>query len=167
MAVAILNRQRRLSLNRQELEEFSASVLKALGLTALDLTLVFVSDPRMRSLNRDYRGKNKATDVLSFSYNETVVLQRGPLPLLELAAGDYLGDVVISVETAARNAELLGLTFDYEVKRLIIHGVLHLCGYDHEADDGEMFRLERRLRRRLLRRDVKVTCGVAAERDGN
>lgn len=167
MGVSVINRQRRLRLDRQALEEFALNLLQALGLPELDLTLVFVSDKRMRLLNRNYRGKDKPTDVLSFSYAEDAVLQRGSLPVLGLASGDYLGDVIISVETAARDAEQLGLTFDDEVKRLIIHGVLHLCGYDHEVDDGEMFRLERRLRRRLLRRGMRAAHKVAAERDGN
>lgn len=167
MGVAIINRQRRLRLDRQMLRQFGLSVLKALSLPDLEVSIVFVSDRRMRLLNRNYRGKDKTTDVLSFSYAEDRVLQLGSLPVLGLVAGDYLGDVVISVEMAARDAEQLGLTFDDEVKRLIIHGMLHLCGYDHEVDDGEMLRLEQKLRRRLLGRGVRATQRVAAKRDGN
>ena len=87
-----------------------------------------------------WRKKSGTTDVLSFpsSQNE-----------FEKAEGVILGDVVISVEQAARQARERGLSFDEEVSQLILHGLLHLCGYDHEQDDGEMNRLELRLRRRL------------------
>ncbi len=67
----------------------------------------------------------------------------------EQLSGATLGDVVISVEQAARQADEHGLTFEDEVAQLILHGLLHLCGYDHETDDGEMNALELRLRRRL------------------
>lgn len=67
----------------------------------------------------------------------------------EKAEGLSLGDVVISVEQAARQASEHGLEFDEEVSQLILHGLLHLCGYDHETDEGEMSRLELSLRRRL------------------
>lgn len=99
----------------------------------------------MRFLNRDYRGFDKPTDVLSFAYHEAPE---------DFAAGneaEHLGDVVISVETAQRYAGELGVTFEREIEHLIIHGTLHLAGYDHETDNGEMNRLERKLRKELLR----------------
>ena len=96
-------------------------------------------DERMRLLNRDFRGKDKPTDVLSFGWDD---LTNG---------GDeaYLGDIVISVETARRQAERRRSTLDNELRVLTLHGFLHLLGYDHETDDGEMRRIEYRLRRRL------------------
>ncbi|HEU5459217.1 MAG TPA: rRNA maturation RNase YbeY, partial [Pyrinomonadaceae bacterium] len=84
-------------------------------------------------LNQQFRGVDKATDVLSFPADEQ----------------DNLGDVAISVETATRQAKENGLSFDNEVGQLILHGLLHLSGYDHETDNGEMNRLELRLRRKL------------------
>ncbi len=98
----------------------------------------------MQRLNRDYRGIDRPTDVLSFAYHES-----GALPGTLQDAG-HLGDLVISVETAARDAAELGLSFERELEHLVIHGTLHLAGYDHETDNGEMSRLERRLRRILL-----------------
>ena len=99
----------------------------------------------MRELNRDYRGMDKPTDVLSFAYHEA---EDG---IAELGVQRHLGDMVISVETAARYAGELGLTFGREIEHLVIHGTLHLAGYNHETDNGEMNRLEKKLRRELLR----------------
>ena len=86
-------------------------------------------------LNARYRGKDKATDVLSFPG------EGGALGL---------GDIVISVATAARNARAYGRSLPQELDVLALHGFLHVLGYDHETDDGTMDRLERRLRKRLL-----------------
>ncbi len=98
----------------------------------------------MRRLNRDYRGIDRPTDVLSFAYHEGV----------EIAVENetcHIGDVVISVDTASAAAREMGLSFEREIERLVIHGALHLAGYDHETDNGEMNRLERKLREKLLR----------------
>jgi probable rRNA maturation factor len=94
----------------------------------------------MRDLNRRFRGRKGTTDVLSFPSEQDE---------FEKLEGPNLGDVVISLEQAARQAAEHGLEFEGEVAQLILHGLLHLCGYDHEADDGEMNALELRLRRRL------------------
>jgi probable rRNA maturation factor len=107
--------------------------LDAIGKNESSATIAFVSDKRIRQLNRQFRGVDKPTDVLSFPAEEE----------------SNLGDVAISVETAAAQAEESGLSFDDEVAQLILHGLLHLCGYDHETDNGEMNRLELRLRRKL------------------
>jgi probable rRNA maturation factor len=99
----------------------------------------FAGDRTMRALNRDFRGKDKSTDVLSFPGEPT-------------PDGRHLGDIVISVPTAARQAEERGHALEREVKLLLLHGVLHCLGHDHERDGGEMERLESALRRRWLRR---------------
>ena len=98
-----------------------------------EVALVLAGDRTLHRLNRDYRGKDKPTDVLSFPGEE---------------AG--LGDIVISVETAERNARRLGRTLPQEIDVLALHGFLHVLGYDHEKDDGAMDRLEQRLRRKLM-----------------
>ncbi len=104
-----------------------------------ELTIALVGDRKMRDLNRQFRGLNRVTDVLSFPADHD-----GP------AVGDVplLGDVVIATGRAARQARAAGWTDAQEVKRLALHGLLHLLGYDHERDDGRMERLELRLRRR-------------------
>ncbi len=94
----------------------------------------------MRELNRQWRGKQGTTDVLSFPAGKDE---------FDNPDGSVLGDVVISVEQAARQAKENGLTFDHEISQLILHGLLHLCGHDHETDTGEMNRLELRLRKKL------------------
>ena len=104
------------------------------------VTVAFVSDRLMRELNRRWRGKQGTTDVLSFPNEQDE---------FEKLEGSTLGDVVISVEQARRQAAAHDLSFETEVRQLILHGLLHLCGYDHETDNGEMNRLEFRLRRRL------------------
>jgi probable rRNA maturation factor len=94
------------------------------------LTVAVVSDARVRALNRRFRGKDRATDVLSFPAGEPGVL----------------GDVVIAAGVAARQAVKAGHPIQAEFRLLALHGLLHLLGYDHEHDDGRMARLERRLR---------------------
>jgi probable rRNA maturation factor len=97
-----------------------------------DVTVAIVSDRRMRALNREFRGKDYATDVLSFPSN-----QRG-----------FLGDVVIAAGVAKRQAREAGHTIQTELRVLTLHGLLHLLGYDHEGDDGRMARAEARLRKK-------------------
>lgn len=156
MPVEIINQQRKEKIAKKEWGLFALSVLKVLNLEQVEVTIAFVGDRRIKSLNKEFRGINKPTDVLSFSYQsaETTANQQGtentsPNDLASFE-GNYLGDVVISTQTAALYAKKLGLTFDQEVKTLILHGLLHLCGYDHEIDDGEMDELEQKLRKQLL-----------------
>jgi probable rRNA maturation factor len=138
--IEIVNRQRRRKLNTRTWREFGENALQAIGAKKQDVTIVFVGDEAIKELNRRFRGKNYPTDVLSF---------RNQAAPFEAAAEKHLGDVVISVARAAEQAKEHGLSFTAEVKQLILHGLLHLCGYDHEADNGEMNRLELRLRRLL------------------
>jgi rRNA maturation RNase YbeY len=142
--IEVINRQRLREIDRGRAATLSRAVLDRIGRPDAVLTVTFISDRAMRRLNRDYRGIDGPTDVLSFAYHE----DEGK------AASDetrHIGDVVISVETAERYARELGLSFDREIEHLLIHGALHLAGYDHETDDGEMNRLERKLRRELLK----------------
>jgi probable rRNA maturation factor len=133
----IANRQRRVSLDEDDLGAFAARAAAALRLSPDSFTVALVSDRRIAALNRRYRRTPRPTDVLSFP------LQAGG------KKNGYQGDIVISVETARRNAGRLGHGAAEEIKLLILHGLLHLLGYDHERDHGEMSRREHRLRRRL------------------
>jgi probable rRNA maturation factor len=101
------------------------------------VSIALVSDAQMRTLNRRYRRKDYATDVLSFPANPQSLL---PNP--------FLGDIVIARGVARRQARAAGHSITAELKVLTLHGLLHLLGYDHERDNGEMRRVERRLRRR-------------------
>ena len=133
--IEVVNRQRRLKLDTDAWSMFATKALTAIGNTGSSATIAFVSDKRIRELNRQFRGIDKATDVLSFPTD-------GPDEL-------SLGDIAVSVDTAAKQAKENGLSFDDEIAQLILHGLLHLSGYDHETDNGEMNRLEMRLRRKL------------------
>ena len=93
-------------------------------LGAGDVELVFVNDDEMREINREQRGIDKANDVLSFPY--------------EQVPGGLMGSVVISTDTASRVADELGHSIECEIALLFLHGVLHILGYDHEIDDGQM-----------------------------
>jgi probable rRNA maturation factor len=107
------------------------------------VTVLLTTDRAIRRLNRQFRGKNKATDVLSFpAYTHISKVGRHGAP-------EVVGDIAISVQTARKQATTLGHALGVEIKVLMLHGLLHLAGYDHETDDGEMARLEERLRTRL------------------
>ena len=138
--IEVVNRQRKVTIDNQRWETFSATALQVLHGEAQDATVAFVSDRMMRELNRRWRGKTGTTDVLSFPAQQDE---------FEKSGGQTLGDVVISVEQAERQAKENKLTLDEEIAQLILHGLLHLSGYDHSTDDGEMNRLELRLRRKL------------------
>jgi probable rRNA maturation factor len=138
--VEVVSRQRKVPLDCERWRAFAAGALKVVPAGGAGVTVAFVSDRRMRELNRRWRGKRGTTDVLSFPSGQEE---------FERAEGATLGDVVISVEQAARQAAEHGLDFEGEVAQLILHGLLHLCGYDHETDSGEMNALELTLRRRL------------------
>jgi probable rRNA maturation factor len=140
MAPEVVNRQRKIPLDGPRWQAFATKVLQVVPTQAADLTLVFVSDRTMRELNRVWRKKRGTTDVLSFPADQDE---------FEKAAGVQLGDVVISIEQAQRQARENDLTLEDEIAQLVLHGVLHLCGYDHTTDRGEMNRLELRLRRKL------------------
>ena len=93
----------------------------------------------MRGLNKQFRGKNSTTDVLSFPFE----------PDEFDTDENNLGEIIISAEQAERQAKENHLTFEREIKQLILHGILHLCGFDHETDDGEMNARELKYRDKL------------------
>ena len=136
LSVVLLNRQRRRRVSPARLRRVLGGAARALRVGG-EVALVLAGDRMLHRLNRAYRGKDRPTDVLSF-------------PGEGGEAG--LGDVVISVETAKRNARSAGRTLARELDVLALHGFLHVLGYDHETDGGTMDRLERRLRKRLLGR---------------
>jgi probable rRNA maturation factor len=138
--IEVVNRQRKMPLDCEHWQTFAEKALAILPCNAAGVTVAFVSDRAMRELNRLWRHKQGTTDVLSFPAEQDE---------FEKVDGPKLGDVVISVEQAARQAKENGLSFVQEVSQLILHGLIHLCGYDHSTDEGEMDRLELRLRKKL------------------
>lgn len=142
--IEVVSRQRLYPINRADIARLARQVLDRINRPTATATISFIRDKAMRQMNRDYRGIDAPTDVLSFAYHETDAEVSFSPP------DAHLGDVIISVETAARYAQKLGLSFATEIRTLVIHGTLHLAGYDHETDNGEMNRLERRLQKELL-----------------
>jgi len=127
------------NVDHQRLQARAEQVLRELERSGAELSIALVDDATIAELNQTYRSKSGPTDVLSFSQLEGEHVE---------LAGNLLGDVVISLETTARQARAAHRSFDSEVAKLLIHGILHLVGYDHERDDEAriMQRLERRLR---------------------
>jgi probable rRNA maturation factor len=136
--IEVVNRQRRRKIDPEPWREFAAKALREIEAGEHEATIAFVSNVTMRSLNKRFRGLDKTTDVLSFPSES----EAEELP-------NNLGDIAISVEQAELQSRQNGLTLDHEISQLILHGLLHLCGYDHETDSGEMNRLELRLRKKL------------------
>jgi probable rRNA maturation factor len=145
----IVNRQRAARLARPPLESFLRRVKNELGLEEAGLTVRLVSDAEISRMNETFRKKKGPTDVLSFP----MVARRRPVRLRRgsrtVRAGEYLGDIAISPATAKRYAKKNGRKLSSELQVLILHGVLHLLGYDHETDRGKMDRIEQKLRKRL------------------
>ena len=138
--VEIINRQRKHRVNLKKWRGFSQRAIKSIGTEKSDVSIVFVSNAAIRKLNRQYRGQDYVTDVLSFPPAHE---------RFEKQLNASLGEVVISLDRAATQAKGNGLTITNEVEQLILHGLLHLCGHDHVSDHGEMDRLELKLRGKL------------------
>jgi rRNA maturation RNase YbeY len=151
VASEVVNRQRRVRVDGKLVAELADRTLAAVGRRDATLTIAFVRDSVIRRLNREYRGKDRSTDVLSFPLGCGQAGREEPAgQRVSGKTGKYLGDVVISTDRAISQANDAGLSLEREVSELVIHGVLHLCGYDHETDRGAMNRLELRLRRTLI-----------------
>jgi probable rRNA maturation factor len=135
----IVNRQRRVPVAIHPLEQFYERVRRELGFAPESVTIQLISDENMAQLNETFRKKEGSTDVLSFPANGA-----RPKP-----GAEYVGDIAISPETARRNARRFSRSLPAEMRILILHGMIHLAGFDHETDHGEMDRFERRLRKRL------------------
>jgi len=149
--VLLQNRQRGVAVSRSWLGRTAEAVLAAAGAGAAELSLVLVSDRRMRALNRRYRKKDRPTDVLAFPQLERHSAKTSWLRKPQALPGGMsrtlpmlLGDVVIAMPTAKRQAKDLGHDIREEVTRLLVHGVLHLLGYDHERSERDAQRMAQR-----------------------
>jgi probable rRNA maturation factor len=126
---------RRPGLSSERARRFLNRALATSGHSAGSVSVLFCGDRAMRRLNRNFRGKDRTTDVLSFPSG--------------MPPETFLGDLVISIPEARRQARQAGRGSAGVLEKLLLHGLLHLLGYDHEADNGEMDALEARIRRRL------------------
>jgi probable rRNA maturation factor len=138
----IVNRQREYRVSVARLRRFAHTLALRLQVQHLEFTLVLANDSALRRLNRQFRQKDKPTDILSFPADRLEGLRGLDNP--------YLGDMIVSVETASRQASSRNHSLERELCILMIHGLLHLLGYDHEVDRGQMRREELRLQRELL-----------------
>jgi len=162
----VLNRQNEIPVDLGEIRLFVRRLRAGLRLGRRDFNVCFVNDCEIARLNAAYRGKARPTDVLSFPFrefetrNSKLEIRNSKLEYRNLRCEignfksnaefrDFLGDIVIAAPTARRNARAEGHALIREIRWLILHGVLHLLGYDHETDDGEMAALEYELRGRL------------------
>jgi probable rRNA maturation factor len=141
VVIEVVDRQRLARVPTRKVASLAAAVLAEVRRDGASLTIAFVRDAVIRKLNREFRRKDRATDVLSFP-----VAENGGA----VDSEGYLGDIIISTDAAVRQAKESRHALNRELSELVIHGALHLCGYDHEIDSGEMNRLELRLRRKLL-----------------
>ena len=134
-------------LPQDKLQEWISSVLKEVERDGFSLSLLFTDDEKIQELNRDFRGKDMATDVLSFSQMEGEEFG---------FENHFLGDIVIAVPYVTKQAQGLGHSVFEEVRYLILHGILHLMGYDHdENEDCEMSRLEKSIYKKLTGETVE------------
>jgi len=141
--VSVANRQRSVKLSTTRVKRNARQVLLEMGFVKGELSVVFVDDGEMRLLNATYRRVNKSTDVLAFAMSEGRFGGINP---------QVLGDVVISAETAAFRAKEEGRQLNDELDALLVHGILHLIGYDHERSpaDARIMRAKERSLRQLL-----------------
>ncbi len=118
-------------IKKTPIKEFMLKVLEALGKDKWEISLLFTGDAFIRKLNKEYRGKDESTDVLSFVQLDT----KETFP----SKGNrfYAGDIVISMETLAQNATYFNISMNDELKRLLVHGILHLSGMDHENNNPD------------------------------
>lgn len=138
--IDVVNLQRKVKIETGLYRAFSKNLATAVSDTnGRIFSVAFVPDSRMKQLNKMFRGKDATTDVLSFPHAPDE---------FDLDKSN-LGDIVISAEQAQKQAAENGLTLEGEIKQLILHGLLHLCGYDHETDNGEMNARELELREEL------------------
>jgi len=135
MEVWVRNRQKRIRIRLQGVFTSARKILLALGCLKAELSLLLVNDAQIRRLNQRYRRINRPTDVLAFS-----MLEGGVSPL----RSQLLGDVVISLETAKKQAKAEGHSLEQEITILLIHGILHLLGYHHEASEEAARLVERK-----------------------
>jgi probable rRNA maturation factor len=143
MKIQIGNRQKLIEIDKRSIRAFVARLLRLLDCRDKEVSLTFVDDAAIRVINRQYLSKDRPTNVISFSLQEGEFGDINP---------DILGDVIISVETALRDAKSGNLTFDDEIRFLLIHGILHLMGYNHENTTRQMTKKMRQKEKELFER---------------
>lgn len=151
--IDVINLQRKIKIELAVYRAFTSELVITIPETNdRTFSVAFIGDSRMQQLNELFRGKDATTDVLSFPHEADEFLSEPGAVATgfhETENQRFLGDIVISVEQAQKQASENDLTLENEIKQLILHGLLHLCGHDHETDNGEMNAREFELRSRL------------------
>lgn len=141
--IEIINNQRKIKIETNSFQRFAENIVsKVKEAENKSVNIAFISDRKMRELNKQFREKDKTTDVLSFPFEP----DEFDFTETDAPTDNFLGDIVISAEQAARQSVENNLSLEHELKQLILHGILHLCGFDHETDNGEMNARELELR---------------------
>ena len=138
MEILLRNAQRKFKIDRQKLVGYVGMVLAELAQTDSEISIMLVNDVKIRKLNKEYRGQDLATDVLAFPQDAGAKNDNG---------GPLLGDVVVSVETSRRQAKQHCLSGEEEIVLLIIHGTLHLLGYDHGRSGKDKKEMQEKTRK--------------------
>ena len=141
MKIQIANKQNKIKVAKRDIRSTAIKLLKYLNCTDKEISISFVDDKTIQQLNYQYLERNKPTNVLSFSLQEGEFSNINPL---------ILGDIVISVDTAQQEASLRSFTFEQEINFLIIHGLLHLLGYNHENTTKEEARKMKKKEKNLF-----------------
>ena len=140
MGILIENRQDKYKIKKNNLKEKAQAILDALGSPDGELSILFLDDPQIAVLNKNYLQREGPTNVIAFPMREGVFAEINP---------DLLGDVVISLETAKKEGLAAGMSMKDRLGELMIHGILHLFGYDHETSETEARRMEAKSRELL------------------
>lgn len=146
--IIIRNLQRKVKIDREHIQRCLEIVLKKLKLEKTEIGILFVNDFRSKELNRTYRGKNQPTDVISFPLFHSIKEIKEAVKDTPYEEDLPIGDVVVNLHQAKRQADEYNVEIHEEILRLIVHGVLHLCGYDHELSkkqEKRMFRKQKEL----------------------
>lgn len=146
--IIIRNTQRSVSLNITQIRTQAEKILAIAGYAEYDLGIWFTNDATIRQYNKQYRHKDKTTDILSFAYHQAV--KPGRLPRIHNPEEANMGDLIISAPYVQAAAQNLGIPLQEHVQNLLIHGICHLLGYDHETDAD--FRAMRRKENAILRK---------------
>jgi probable rRNA maturation factor len=153
LGITVLNKQRQLQIDRKAAALFCAALLQSLKQEKCALSIVFVSTREIQFMNRRYRGRDYATDVLSFFYGRE-----------RIEGMRFLGEILISPAVAADQAIRYGVTSEKELRKLLVHGTLHLLGYDHETDEGQMNQMQAKLIHRIFFSQLPFIIPLKASR---
>lgn len=146
--ITIQNRQRKYTFDTQTYQKNAQKILDFLNYSDFDLYILITTNKTIRAYNRDYRNKDKATDILSFPFHH---IAPGAKIQAQTSDDKNLGDIIISMEYVAQDAKKHGVTLEQRMYRLLVHGITHLLGYDHETEPEykQMYALETKLMKHI------------------